>query len=336
MLSATTGLASFQPSLPLTLSPRLLPLPHNSLRPDHMTNFPRLIDLGTGISRRRFIAGVAASGALAACSGSDGSASSGGAADVAGPSGEGFTLVQRFPNNVLVPGEIRMPITLSTGAAEFIQDGPATLGARVVDIDGNPIGGAFTAVKRTVAPAPYYDFRTTIDTPGVYALVVDGGPDTGASFQVLEPGEVAVPTPGQLLPGFDTPTVGNEQGLAALCTLTPEPCPFHTVSLADALNLGKPVAYYVGTPAFCSTGSCAPALDALVASSELFGDKIIYVHAEVFTDDAGIDIAPAVTAVGMTYEPALFLTDASGVVVERLDAVWDSTELNGRLTLLTS
>jgi hypothetical protein len=237
---------------------------------------------------------------------------------------------------VLVPGEIRMPITLSTGAAEFIQDGPATLGARVVDIDGNPIGGAFTAVKRTVAPAPYYDFRTTIDTPGIYALVVDGGPDTGASFQVFEPGDVAVPTPGQLLPGFDTPTIGDEQGLASLCTLSPEPCPFHTVSLADALTMGKPVAYYVGTPAFCSTGSCAPALDALVASRTLFDDKVIYVHAEVFTDDAGINIAPAVTAVGMTYEPALFLADASGVVVERLDAVWDSTELNGRLTLLTS
>ena len=167
-----------------------------------MTNFPRLIDLGAGISRRRFIAGIAASGTLAACSGADGGG-------VAGPPGEGFTLVQRFPNNVLVPGEIRMPITLSTGAAEFIQDGPATLGARVVDIDGNPIGGAFTAVKRVVAPAPYYDFRTTIDTPGVYALVVDGGPDTGASFQVLEPGEVAVPTPGQLLPGFDTPTIAD-------------------------------------------------------------------------------------------------------------------------------
>ena len=123
-----------------------------------MTNFPRLIDLGTGISRRRFIAGVAASGALAACSGNG--ASSGGAANVAGPSGKGFTLVQRFPNNVLVPGEIRMPITLSTGAAEFIQDGPATLGARVVDIDGNPVGGAFTAsseplrLRRTTTFAP--------------------------------------------------------------------------------------------------------------------------------------------------------------------------------------
>ncbi|MFT6811816.1 MAG: hypothetical protein ACJASK_000433, partial [Ilumatobacter sp.] len=48
-----------------------------------MTNFPQLIDLGAGISRRRFIAGIAASGALAACSSSG--SGGGAAADVAGP-----------------------------------------------------------------------------------------------------------------------------------------------------------------------------------------------------------------------------------------------------------
>jgi hypothetical protein len=29
----------------------------------------------------------------------------------------------------------------------------------------------------------------------------------------------------------------------------------------------------------------------------------------------------------LTYEPALFVTDADGVVVERLDAVWNRDEL---------
>ena len=37
--------------------------------------------------------------------------------------------------------------------------------------------------------------------------------------------------------------------------------------------------------------------------------------------------APAVDAAGLTYEPALFITDATGTVVERLDAVWNETEL---------
>ena len=296
-------------------------------------------------SRRRFLATLAASGALVACSDSeDGGASSSGngtqqpdddtGATVGTVPVGGYTLVQRFPNNVQIPGAVRLPITLSSGAAQFIQDGPASLDAQVVDIDGAPIGARITAVKRTVAPAPYYDFRTTIEDPGVYALVVDGGPPTGAAFQVLEPEQVAVPTPGSLLPGFDTPTTGDPQGFASICTRTPEPCPFHSITLAEALAVNQPVAYLVGTPAFCSTGSCAPALDALIGSASRFGDRFVYIHEEIFTDAAGTEIAPAVTAIGMTYEPALFITDADGIIVERLDAVWDQTELDERLALV--
>lgn len=293
-------------------------------------------DLRGGVTRRRFLGGLAAAGALAACSGtSDGATDSDLDADP-GAAGNGFTLVQRFPNNVQVPGEVRMPITLSTGAAQFIQDGPASLTAHVVDNDGAAVGGAFSAIRRDVAPAPYYDFRTTIAEPGFYFLVVDGGPDDGAAFQVLDPQAVAVPTPGQALPGFDTPTFDNDQGFASLCTRAAGPCPFHEMSLTDALATGRPVAYYVGTPEFCSTGSCAPALEAIIVANERFADSFVFVHAEVFTDSAGLDIAPAVTAVGMTYEPALFITDASGMVVERLDAVWDETELVERLALYAS
>jgi len=300
-------------------------------------------DLASGLTRRRLLAGLAAAGALSACSGSgdtadddNGEALADSDADVdaaPGSAGNGFTLVQRFPNNVQVPGIVRMPITLSTGAAQFIQDGPATLTARVVDIDGAPVGDTFSAVRRDVAPAPYYDFRTVIDEPGIFSLVVDGGPGEGAAFQVMDPVAVAVPTPGDVLPGFDTPTVDDPQGFDSLCTRTPEPCPFHEMSLTDALATGRPVAYYVGTPEFCSTGSCAPALDALISAADQFGDQFVFVHAEVFTDSAGLDIAPAVTAVGMTYEPALFITGASGTIVERLDAVWDETELLERLSL---
>lgn len=286
-----------------------------------MTELPRLLALKTELTRRRFIAGLAASGVLAACSGSEDSA-------------EEYTLVQRFPNNVQVPGEVRMPITLSTGAAEFIQDGPDTLTARIVDGSGEGVGDSFTAVKRTVAPAPYYDFRTRIDLPGFYSLIVEGGPAGGAAVQVLDPAAVTVPTPGSQLPPFDTPTMLDPQGFTTVCTRTPEPCPFHSMTLTEALAAGKPVAYYVGTPAFCSTSSCAPALEALIVAREQFGDAFSYVHAEVFSDDAGTEVAPAVEAVGMTYEPAIFLTDAAGVVQERLDAVWDQSELDERLALL--
>ncbi len=305
---------------------------------------------GTQLTRRGFLAAAAVAGVATACSGSssssDGSTSEvSGANDTAadgsasggstpGSSANEFTLVQRFPNNVAVPGEQRLPITLSTGAAEFIQDGPATLTAQVVDADGAPIGGELSAVRRDVAPAPYYDFRTTIDEAGFYGLVIPGGPATGAAFQVLEPDAVAVTSPGELLTGFDTPTVGNEQAMASLCTRTPEPCPFHTISLSDALAVGRPVAYLIGSPHFCSTGSCGPGLDALIAAMDELGDAFVTIHVEVFTDDSGTQISPAVTAAGLTYEPALFLTDADGILVERLDAVWNQAELEERLALI--
>lgn len=288
----------------------------------------------TSVSRRRLLGGAATLGFLAACGSSDDEARPAstlpGADPVSEPVDDGdatFTLVQRFPQNVQEPGMLRLPLSLSTGAAELLQDVPSTLSAQVVDVDGGPIGEPIIASRRDVAPAPYYDFRTTLADPGFYALVVENGPATGASFQVMEPGSVPIPSPGEQLDGFDTPTFDDDQGFAAVCTRSPEPCPFHDRTLTEALSTGLPVAYYVGTPAFCSTGSCAPALEALIDLHAERSTQFVAVHAEVFSDDAATEVAPAVLAVGMTFEPAIFLTDANGVIVERLDAVWDRSEL---------
>ncbi len=285
-------------------------------------------------TRRAFIAGAAAAGFLAACTGSDGDPATSGSAPGTGagstvePGASGvFTLVQRFPPGVQVPGDVRLPISLSTGAAEFVQDGPPSLGAQVTDLDGAPIGDRITAVRRATAPAPYYAFRPTIDRTGFYALVVDGGPAEGIAFQVNEPEAVPIPLRGDLLPGFDTPTIGDPAGVDAICTRTPEMCPFHTITLSAALNVDRPVVYCVGTPAFCTTGSCGPALESMIEVFPEYGDRMTFVHAEVFSDDAGTVVAPAVEALGMFYEPALFVTDAGGTIVERLDGLWDTTEL---------
>ncbi|MEM9513227.1 MAG: hypothetical protein AAGA42_00090 [Actinomycetota bacterium] len=293
------------------------------------------------LSRRTLIMGAVAGGFVAACGGSDSDSS-----DIAAttgdfepfnePGADGFTLVQRFPQGVQVPGELRLPLSLSTGAAQLIQDGPDTLTAQVTDLGGNALGDPVTAVRRDIAPAPYYDFRPVIDEPGFYALVVDGGPEGGANFDVADPANVPVPIPGQPLPPFDTPTFDDDRGVDPICTREPEPCPFHEVTLTEALGLGMPVAYLVGTPAFCATGTCAPALDAMVSAAPAYDGQVAFVHAEVYTDDTATTIAPAVEALGMFYEPALFVTDVNGIILERLDAVWDETELVDTLDRATA
>ena len=295
-------------------------------------------------TRRGFIATVLATGALAACGGSDDASTSTpgsvGAAgtdaaqtdaagtDAAGTSPEdGYTIVQRFPQAVQVPGELRLPVSLSDGEAALLQDGPSTLGAQVFDEQGTAVGGRIEAARRDAVPGPYYDFRPTIETTGFYVLQVEGGTPEGASFDVADPSTVVVPIPGQPLPPLDTPTVTDGAGVDPICTREPDACPFHDITLTEALASGKQVAYYVGTPAFCSTGVCAPGLESLIEVQDAYADTHVFVHAEVYTDDTATTLTPAVEALNLFYEPVLFVTDTTGVILERLDAVWNTDEL---------
>ena len=275
-----------------------------------------------GLTRRQLLGGLAgatvAPALLAACGGGDDESVQ-------------YTLVTRFPGSVLNPGTVRLPYQLSLGAANIVSDGPDVLTAQLTDVDGNPIGDKISAKKRAVDPFPYYDFRVQIDELGLYTLLVDDGPEGGASIQIVPAEGSSVPSAGMELPPFETPTVDDDQGFDTICTRTPDACPFHSVTLTEALAAGRPVAYYVGTPAFCSTGSCGPALEALIEAASQFGDQISFVHAEVFSDDLAAEISEAVLAVGMFYEPALFITDGNGVIRERLDAIWGLDEVNEAL-----
>lgn len=306
----------------------------------------------TALGRRTFIVGAAAAGLLAACGDSEPTSQTSDsepgqtdppsnatalevadefAGDSAALAPDTFIVAQRFPNSVLVPGEVRLPNSI-TRNAQFVNDGPALLGAQVVDIDGNPLGARMMAPRFDVSPSSYYVWRPTIDAPGIYALIIDGGPPTGASFQVFDPSEVDVPLAGQLLAGFDTPTVDEPAGVDPICTRDPF-CPFHSTTLTEALELDRPAVYLVGTPAFCQTGTCAPALEALIDVSPDFADAFTFVHAEVFADLTAQDLSPAVLSSGLTFEPALFITNTAGEIVERIDAIWGTEELRERLEI---
>jgi hypothetical protein len=242
-----------------------------------------------------------------------------------------WALVQRWPTTSLVPGALRLPVSLADDAS-VLNDGPAELAGRILDVNGTVVADGLRAVRHGEGlELPYWPFRVTLGEPGIYYLVVDGGRAEGAALQVLDSAAVAVPGVGAMLPPFDTPTVTDARGVDPLCTRVPEPCPLHDLTLTEALASGQPVAYLVGTPAFCQTGTCSPALDALLQVREELGDQVIMVHAEVYTDTTATTVAPAVRACGLDFEPSLFVTDGTGRIVERLDAVFDAPEIRAAL-----
>ena len=257
-------------------------------------------------------------------------------------------LVQRFPQ-VLVPGNLRLPISLALSSGIIDSNSgfnfPQTLSAKVVDLSTDKViienvsatlhgivsahshSDGSTHSHDAESSLPYYPFRINILMSGNYALVVSGGPIEGAAFSVLEPDQVAVPGANDSLPGFDTPTFDNNREVKPICTRIPDPCPFHAMTLTKALKLGVPVAYLVGTPAHCETGTCAPALDGLIEVGSRIGDRAVFIHAEIYSDEAATVIAPAVKALNLTFEPVLFIVDVNGKIIERFDSVFDSLEI---------
>lgn len=244
-------------------------------------------------------------------------------------------IVQRFPQN-LVAGPLRLPLSLASSGGLLTVDGatntPASLTASIVRIDGGRdvlVAEGLVAQRHDASiVTPYWPFFVDVREPGFYRIVLDGGPRDGAAFQVFARGEVAVPGIGDALPALDTPTFDDARGVDPLCTRLPEPCALHDVTLRDALALGKPIVLLVGTPAHCATGTCAPALDALVSVASRGDASHTFIHAEVYADPDATKVAPTVEALSMNYEPALFVTDERGVVTARLDAVFDEVELS--------
>jgi len=299
------------------------------------------------ISRRTFITGsigvigatstVGIGSLLAGCSGAS-TESTATASESVAALGD-LQLVQRFPQ-VLVPGNVRLPISLANQAGLLTSDSgvelPNTLSAQLINADTQEVVAESLLADRhdTDLTIPYWPFRVNIDKPGIYTLLVDGGPATGAAVQILSATEVSIPLVGSQLPGFDTPTFDNHRGVEPVCTRTPEPCEFHNITLNEALALNKPIAYLVGTPAHCSTGTCSPALESLINVKKSIGDAMTFLHTEIYTDDKAATVAPAVIALKMDYEPAIYITDATGKIIERLDAVFDADEINAAIATL--
>jgi hypothetical protein len=279
------------------------------------------------MSRRHFLGGAGALLVLAAC-GDDSGSGSGSAAEP-DPGTTGFTIAQRYPSNTFVPGMVRLPISLAD-QHDLLKTGPSKVDGRVLDANDKQIATVSAPIHSKDLVIPYWAINVKIDQPGTYTLRLDGDDGLGAAFLVNNPADVTVPYIGSTLPPFDTPTVDNHRGVEPYCSLTPKPCPLHDVTLTQALASGKPVAYMIGTPAHCQTGTCAPALEVLVKSHARLGDAVVMVHADVYSDAAGTTVAPAVNALGLEYEPVLYLAK-DGTVKDRLDVIWDQSELDERL-----
>lgn len=291
----------------------------------------------SAVSRRSVLLGSAAFGLLAACGSSSESGSSRTQLSLEPDSG-GRVLIANFAygGNYLITGAPqRMSFVVGVGGAPTT-DAPPELRMQLSK-DGQDVGDPIVVPAHSDGvPLPYFPLITTFEEPGLWTVTteLDGAPATQA-IQVSEPGDVPLVQPGQQMRPLDTPTVDDHRGVEPICTAQPQ-CPLHERTLTDALAASRGVALLVGTPAYCETGLCGPVLDLLVEQVPNY-PSLQFVHAEVYKDAAATgnpataELAPIIDAYGLTFEPCLFVADASGRVQARLDNVYDRVELRQAL-----
>jgi hypothetical protein len=292
----------------------------------------------SSLSRRRFlVGGGAAAGAvlLGACSGDD----SGGTTTTAPASGD-LSLVQFFggPPMLTAGREVRTPFGVADADGLLPVDRtPEALTVTVLGPGGDVVVEPLEVARHAEGlPRPYFPLRFTVDDPGIYTgrSEIDGAV-LEMAIKIDAAGDVQVIQAGEALPPILTPTVDDAQGVEPICTNEPV-CPLHDVTVADALDDGRPIALLVATPAFCQIAICGPVLDVLLAVADDHPD-VRLLHAEVYANPAqDLEVkTAAVEELGLTFEPCLVLTGSDGVVVERLDTIYDEVEVDEALSRLT-
>lgn len=289
-----------------------------------------------GISRRTVLAGGAALAFLTACSGGDDGDSADATPDDSTPGPDELTgtlLVLLPAQGVLITdGEQRVPVAVADAEGVPVREGLEPRDFQIRTDTGEPTVVTVEPHSDGV-PTPYYPIRFTPAGAGIHEItVVD---DPGLNAVTLDIGDsTLIPIPGQALPVEHTPTPANARGVDPICTRDPA-CALHDVDLADALGAG-PVALVIATPEFCQTAICGPVLDLVIEALPDY-PTITAIHAEVYADPLSGDdpraggLAPITDAFALSFEPTLYLMDATGTVVTRLDSVYDRVELREAL-----
>jgi hypothetical protein len=290
----------------------------------------RFAGVEPSLSRRTFLLGAVAVVGAAACSKSDGVIKVGG-----GNPAQQLNLLEITGPDYYAGADIRLAFGLS-GQQAILSPAPGSVSVRF-STDQRHWSPAVAADIHADAPsAPTY-LTTTYRFPGpgtYWARAGYQGKTADAPITVVDQSAMQSPYAGKPMVSLPTPTTADHRGVEPICTRSP-PCPWHTVSLEDALRRPRPAVLLFATPALCVSRFCGPALDTMIEASAPYGDKIQFIHSEIFTQPSRASAnTPAVLAYRLQSEPVLYTADAKGVVVQRIDGLYGRGEATAALARL--
>ena len=148
---------------------------------------------------------------------------------------------------------------------------------------------------------------------------------------------------GEVPPLVDSRTLSDVGDVSELTTGSQRDESLYRVSLADALQNGKPTVVVFASPAFCTNAVCGPQVEVLSELSATYGDAADFVHVDLFTNPQEIqgdltraEKSPLLDEWGLVSQEWTFVMDRDGVVVGRFENFVPHLELEPSLESVLS
>jgi hypothetical protein len=192
------------------------------------------------------------------------------------------------------------------------------------------------AVNYSDYEVPYWIFYADFTHAGYWGLgaeitLADGSLATGQlAVQVNE--QSSAPSLGSRPPASENRTLATEPDIKKITSDFDEPEPaLYELTIAEAMELGRPAVISFSTPAFCASQVCAPVLSSIKQVRHELAEQVTFIHVEVYKEFEPLVLADEVTQWQLTSEPGTFVLDRDGRVVARLGGPVSPAELRSAL-----
>lgn len=232
-----------------------------------------------------------------------------------------------------------------------VYDGPDTaenvtaMEINVVELDDNlsatdavPVWTG-SAENYTDYEIPYWVFYPDVPAGGYWGAIatmtLDDGSTTIANFVLEITDTPKAPALGSNAPPSQNRTLATEPDLSRLSSgEDPNPA-LYQLTVADAIETGKPTVVGFITPGFCQTQFCTPVLGTVEQVREQVGDEQAnFIHVEVYDDFGELTVVPEMAEWGLDTEPWVFVLDEAGQVQAKFSGPLSPRELTDALSPL--
>ena len=263
------------------------------------------------------------------------------------PAPAGDALQHHLATKVLETGTQRVAFLLNTQKA-LVNAPQARISVRHQDGAAVPAG----EVTAEYNEWPYgvrgsYSAAVAFPRPGAYTLTVVpvGGEVTGqAEIPVAVRAESPIPSLGERPPASETKTLGAGVDIGELTTAYEPDAELYRLSVAEAMESGRPSVIVFATPAFCTSPTCGPQVDTVSELRAAHPEAANYIHVELYDNPAEIQgdlsrarLVAAAEEWGFTQIPEwtneswVFVLDGAGVIRQRFEGFATLGELAAAL-----